>query len=76
MEKLEEVTMEFAKKLASKAPLAINRIKEVMNKGIDTDLKSGLKLEQEAVASLVQTEDFQEGIMAFMEKRPPKWKGK
>lgn len=76
MEKLEETTMEFAKKLASKAPLAIKRIKEVMNKGIDTDLKSGLKLEQEAVNALVQTEDFQEGIMAFMERRPPKWKGK
>jgi enoyl-CoA hydratase/carnithine racemase len=76
MEKLEETTMEFAKKLASKAPLAIKRIKEVMNKGIDIDLKSGLKLEQEGVEALVSTEDFQEGIMAFMERRPPKWKGK
>jgi enoyl-CoA hydratase/carnithine racemase len=76
MDKLEETTMEFAKKLASKAPLAIKRIKEVMNKGIDTDLKSGLKLELEARDFLVTTEDFQEGIMSFFEKRPPKWKGK
>ena len=76
MDKLEETTIEFAKKLARKAPLAIKRIKVVMNKGADTDLKSGLKLEQEVVAALAQTEDFQEGIMAFMEKRPPKWKGK
>jgi enoyl-CoA hydratase len=76
MEKLEETTMEFAKKLASKAPLAIKRIKEVMNKGIDTDLKSGLKLEMEARDFLVATEDFQEGIASFFERRPPKWKGK
>ena len=76
MGKLEETTMEFAKKLASKAPLAIKRIKEVMNKGIDTDLKSGLKLELEARDFLTTTEDFQEGIMSFFEKRPPKWKGK
>lgn len=75
MEKLEETTMEFAKKLASKAPLAVKRIKEVMNKGIDTDLKSGLKLELEARDFLVSTEDFQEGIVSFFEKRPPKWKG-
>lgn len=76
MDKLEETTMEFAKKLASKAPLAIKRIKEVMNKGIDTDLKSGLKLEMEARDFLVTSEDFQEGIKSFFEKRPPKWKGK
>jgi enoyl-CoA hydratase/carnithine racemase len=76
MEKLEETTMEFAKKLASKAPLAIKRIKEVMNRGIDTDLKSGLKLELEARDFLVTTEDFQEGIVSFFEKRQPQWKGK
>ncbi len=76
MEKLEEITLEFAIKLASKAPLAMKRIKEVMNKGIDTDLKSGLKLELEGRDFLVATEDFQEGIMSFFEKRPPTWKGK
>ncbi len=76
MEKLEETTMEFAKKLASKAPLALRRAKAVMNQGIEMDLKSGLKLEEEAVNFLTQTEDFQEGIMAFMEKRQPQWKGK
>ena len=75
-EKLEETVMEFANKLAEKAPLALKYGKAVMTKGIDTDLKSGLKLEQEALGALLQTEDFQEGIAAFMERRPPKWKGK
>ena len=76
MDKLEETVMEFAKKLASKAPLALKRIKATMNKGIETDLKSGLDMEQEAVTFLTGTEDFREGIMAFLEKRSPKWTGK
>lgn len=75
-EKLEETVMEFARELAKKAPLALRKIKEVMNKGMDTDLKSGLKLEEEALNFLTQTEDFQEGLMAFMEKREPQWKGR
>ncbi|NIM44311.1 MAG: 3-hydroxyacyl-CoA dehydrogenase, partial [Nitrososphaeria archaeon] len=37
MDKLEETTLEFAKRLANKAPLAIKRIKLVMNKGTDTN---------------------------------------
>lgn len=75
-EKLEEAVMAFAEKLAGKPPLGLRKIKDVLNKGIDTDLSSGLKLEQEALGFLIQTEDFQEGIAAFMEKREPRWKGK
>ena len=76
LEKLEEVTLEFAKKLASKAPLAVKAIKYVMNKGMDLDLQSGLKLEREYVNKLAQTEDFREGIRAFFERRQPQWKGR
>lgn len=76
MEKLEETVMAFADKLAGKPPLGLRKIKYTLNKGIDTDLQSGLKLEQEALGFLTQTEDFQEGIAAFMEKRAPHWKGK
>lgn len=76
MEKLEETTLEFAKKIAAQAPLAIRCIKEVMNRGIEMDLQSGLKLEREALEKLKNTEDFQEGIRAFFEKRQPLWKGK
>lgn len=75
-EELDSVVTRFAIKLASKAPLGLKKIKEVINKGIDTNLQSGLKLEQEALGFLIQTEDFQEGIAAFMEKREPQWKGR
>ncbi|MEW5784423.1 MAG: enoyl-CoA hydratase/isomerase family protein [Bacillota bacterium] len=76
MEQLEEAVASFAGKLAARPPLGLRKIKAVINRGLDTDIQSGLKLEQEALGFLLQTEDFQEGIAAFMEKREPHWKGK
>jgi enoyl-CoA hydratase len=76
MDQLEEAVMDFAEKLASKAPLGLRKVKEVVDKGSDTDMKTGLQYEQEALGFLTGTEDFQEGIAAFMQKRDPVWKGK
>lgn len=76
MEALEGAVAVFAEKLASKAPLGLRKVKLVINRGIDTDLQAGLKVEHEALGFLLGTEDFQEGIAAFMEKREPQWKGK
>jgi enoyl-CoA hydratase/carnithine racemase len=76
MEKLQEVTMECAKKLASKAPLAVKTIKSVINRGIELPLEEALKLEREGLVALMQTEDFKEGVRAFFERRQPQWKGR
>lgn len=75
-EGLDKAVSEFAAKLAGKPPLGLKKIKEAINRGLEADLKSGLKIEQEALGFLLQTEDFQEGIAAFMEKREPHWKGR
>ncbi|MDW7739400.1 MAG: enoyl-CoA hydratase-related protein [Bacillota bacterium] len=75
-EELDRVVSEFAIKLAGKPPLSLKKIKSVINSSMECDLQSGLKLEQEALGFLLQTEDFQEGITAFMEKREPHWKGR
>ena len=74
-ESLDRVVTDFAEVLAGKPPLGLKKVKEAINKGIEVDIKSGLALEQEALGFLLQTEDFQEGIAAFMEKREPRWKG-
>ncbi|MCJ7806052.1 MAG: enoyl-CoA hydratase/isomerase family protein, partial [Clostridia bacterium] len=68
-EGLDRAVSEFAAKLAGKPPLGLKKIKEVINRGVDVDFQAGLKLEQEALGFLLQTEDFREGIAAFMEKR-------
>ncbi len=75
-EDLDRVVSDFAAKLAGKPPIGLKKTKEAINKGYDTDLQSGLKIEQEILSVLLQTEDFQEGIAAFREKREPQWKGR
>ena len=44
--------------------------------GMDVDLNTGLQIEIEAYKVNLTTEDRQEGIRAFNEKRPPQWKGR
>ena len=75
-EQLDRVVNDFAEKLAQKPPIGIKKIKEAVNRGIETDLESGLEIEQQALGVLLQTEDFREGIASFMEKREPQWKGR
>ncbi len=75
-ESLDQTVTEFAHKLAGKPPVGLKKVKEAINRGIDTDLETGLQIEQQALGHLLQTEDFREGIAAFMEKREPVWKGR
>ncbi|UCH31233.1 MAG: enoyl-CoA hydratase/isomerase family protein [Candidatus Bathyarchaeota archaeon] len=69
-------TRQFAKELASKAPIAIKVAKSLIERGADTDLKAGLALEREGFGVVASSMDLQEGISAFTEKRTPEWKGR
>ena len=68
---------DIVRQIASRAaPLAIKAAKEIINKGNEEQtLEEGLKLEVEAMKNLVKTEDIQEGIKSFTEKRQPKYQG-
>jgi enoyl-CoA hydratase/3-hydroxyacyl-CoA dehydrogenase len=48
----------------------------VINKGADISLESALALEREGFGVVGSTEDLQEGVRAFTEKRKPVFKGK
>ena len=66
----------LARTIAAKGPIALKFIKEAVNKGLDLTLEQGLRLEADLYFLLHTTADRTEGITAFLEKRPPKFKGK
>lgn len=67
---------ELAAELASRPPVALRLIKRALNDGVDGDLPAGLAVEREAVIEALATEDAREGPRAFLEKRPPDFKGR
>jgi enoyl-CoA hydratase/carnithine racemase len=66
----------LARTIAAKGPIALRFIKEAVNKGLDLTLEQGLRLEADLYFLLHTTADRTEGVTAFLEKRPPEFKGK
>jgi enoyl-CoA hydratase len=65
----------LAQKMANQAPISLRYVKEAVNKGMDMTLEQGLRLEGDLYFLLHTTVDRTEGIKAFLEKRPAKFKG-
>lgn len=66
----------LAKKIMSKAPLAIAAAKTVINIGYDLDMKSATSLEIEGFTGPFASDDKKEGMYAFLNKREPDFTGK
>ncbi len=75
-EELEEATMALATKLAKKSPLALQIGKIGIYGMADLPYHQALDYMGELFASLCSTEDAQEGVKAFLEKRKPVWKNR
>jgi len=75
-DKLRETVRQFALDLAAKAPVALKVAKALIDKGAEIGLDSALALEREGFGVVASTEDLQEGVKAFTEKRKPLFKGK
>ena len=75
-EELEAKTMEMANKIAEKAPIALQMAKEAVKLASHSNLDEGMRREVDLFAICFSTEDKEEGVAAFLEKRKPVFKGK
>lgn len=73
---LMDASLAAARRIAANAPLSIMRAKRAISIASQVDRASGYQFELEAYNRLIDTEDRQEGVRAFAEKRPPAFKGK
>ncbi|MDR3588640.1 MAG: short-chain-enoyl-CoA hydratase [Negativicutes bacterium] len=75
-EALLDTAKALAKKIMSRAPLAVQICKAAVNEGLDMDLESGVAYEAEVFGLCFATADQKEGMAAFVEKRKPNFSGK
>jgi enoyl-CoA hydratase len=68
--------LEIANEIAAMPPLAVLAAKELVMAADELPLAEGIRLERRLFHMLAATEDKAEGMAAFIEKRPPVWKGK
>ena len=66
----------LAERMLANGPLSLQQAKFAVKQGMNTDLQTGLQIERKAYDLLIPTEDRQEGLASFAEKRKPNYKGK
>lgn len=75
-DKLKEAVWELARDIAKKSPIALKLIKRSVNRGGQAPSDVGLAYEALAECLCFTTEDHEEGLSAFLEKRKPSFRGK
>src|SRR5438128_8554929 len=69
-------TIEIANRIAEKSPVALSLAKEAVKLASRSNLDEGLRREVDLFALCFSSEDKDEGVKAFLEKRKPQFKGR
>lgn len=69
-------SLELARRIAEGPPVAINLCKQSIYRGVEGSLRGALAREAAAFNAFAETEDAEEGLMAFFEKRHPRLQGR
>lgn len=74
-QQLDAEALKLATQLANGPTKAFGMVKKLLQSSFDNNLETQLDLEAQGIASMTELHDGKEGIIAFMEKRPPKFTG-
>ena len=75
-DELKDFTWDLVASLARNGPIAVQAAKKAMKEGLSLPIEKGLEIEKKYYKKTIFTEDRKEGILAFLEKRNPNYKGK
>jgi len=71
-----EAAIALAEQVCANAPVAVRETRRIVLEATHADDEIGWKMSIEGMAKAMASEDFSEGLTAFIEKRPPQWKGR
>ncbi len=66
----------LAEQITANAPVAVRESRKIVLEATHADDEVGWKMSAEGMGVAMRSEDFSEGLTAFIEKRPPQWKGR
>jgi enoyl-CoA hydratase/carnithine racemase len=76
LDQLVPTARQWADTMCQAGPLQVRAVKEAMLRGYNMPLEESLRLEREISNRLRTSDDYMEGVKAFVEKRKPNWKGR